>query len=74
MELIVLLIGVEIGLLIGSVIVLTICDRIQKKTLKQVGRWVYNFGPKFISKVEDGDYYKFSTQFLDEYDEYVNNL
>lgn len=45
-----------------------------KQNLEKIGNWVYNFGPKFITKVNDGDYYKFSTQFLTEYKNYIDNL
>ena len=74
MELLALIIGIAVGLLVGSTTILTIWNIVQKKILKKVGSWVYNFGPKFITKVDDGDYYKFSTQFLDEYDKYINTL
>lgn len=45
-----------------------------KQNLEKIGNWVYNFGPRFIGKVDDGYYYKFSTDFLIEYKNYIDNL
>lgn len=72
--LVLILIGFILGGLMFSSITLYFCNKSQKKTLEKVGKWVYNSAPKFIGKVEGGDYYKLSTSFLIEYQEYIDKI
>lgn len=74
MELFSIIIGFILGGLVFTPLTLHLCSKSQKKTFEKVGNWIYNFAPKFITKVEGEDYYKFSTNFLIKYQEYINDL
>lgn len=74
MELFSLITGFILGGLVFIPITFHLYSKSQKKTLEKVCDWVYNVGPKFIGKVDDGDYYKFSTDFLTEYKNYIDKL
>lgn len=71
-----------IQLLAAIIVIITIVNifvwyftyKYYKQNLEKIGNQVYNFGPRFIGKVDEGDYYKFSTDFLIEYKNYIDNL